>query len=68
VECAKHTHTQIDGIFSEDNMLEPVNLKESENSNHSSKDKDDTGKYPGVCILLKISIVIAVRISNLPYI
>jgi hypothetical protein len=32
-----------------DNVLEPllVNFKESENSNSSSKVKDDTGKYPG---------------------
>lgn len=53
-----------------DNVLEPVlaNLKESENSNPSSKDKDDRGKYPGIYIMLTISTVIAVRISNLTYI
>jgi hypothetical protein len=53
-----------------DNALGPVlvNLKESENSNPSSKKKDDTGKYPGIYIELKISVVNAVRISNLPYI
>jgi hypothetical protein len=38
-----------------DNVLEPVlvNLNESENSNPSSKDKDNTGKYPGTYIVLK---------------
>jgi hypothetical protein len=60
VECAKHTEKLVEYFqkTGRDNVLESllVNFKESENSNSSSKVKDDTGKYPGMYLYCVESI------------